>query len=63
MLINYVLAFTLATLSVIAVDDLKLGRIVDVTASQSKLMKNKISRNISRLRFFVRVSKNKVKRS
>lgn len=62
MLMNYVLAFTLAMLSFIAIDDLRLSRFADVTVSQSKLMKNKISRNISKLRSYVGVGKNKANR-
>lgn len=63
MITHYVLAFTLAMLSIIAVEDLKVSRFVDVTVSQSKLMQNKISRNIRKLRASWYVHKKKVKRT
>lgn len=50
MLTHYVLAFAIATLSVIAFDDLNVSRYLGVPVAQSKIMQNKISRNIRKLR-------------
>ena len=61
MLTTYMLAFAIASLSVIAVEDLKLGRFFSVPVAQSKTIKNKISRNISRLRTSVKLQKNEQK--
>ena len=61
MLTTYMLAFAIASLSVIAVEDLKLGRFFSVPVAQSKTIKNKISRNISRLRTSVKLQKDEQK--
>ena len=61
MLTTYMLAFAIASLSVIAVEDLKLGRFFSVPVAQSKTIKNKISRNISRLRTAVKLQKGEQK--
>jgi len=63
MLTHYVLAFTLAALSVIAVDDLKVTRFLNASLTHPKLMQNKLSRNIRKLRASWYVHKKKVKRT
>ena len=63
MLTHYVLAFTLAMLSVIAVDDLKVTRFLNASLMHPKLMQNKLSRNIRKLRASWYVHKKKAKRT
>lgn len=61
MLTTYMLAFAIASLSAIAIDDLKLTRLFSVPVAQSKTIKNKISRNISKLRTVVKMQKDEGK--
>lgn len=62
MLTTYMLAFTLASLSAIAVDDLKIGRFVNASMTHTKIIQNKISRNIRYLRLVKQRKRNKLKR-
>ena len=63
MLVNYMLVFALAMLSIIAIEDLNVSRFMGVTVSHSKLMQNKLSRRIKRLRVSLYVIKRKVRRT
>lgn len=48
-MIIYMVAFVIASLSAIAVEDLKLGYNSRASLTQSKLMKNKLSSKINKL--------------
>jgi hypothetical protein len=63
MLTHYVLAFAIATLSVIAFDDLNVTRFLGVPVAQSKIMQNKLNRNIRKLRASWYIHQKKVKRA
>lgn len=63
MLTHYVLVFALAMLSIIAIDDLNLSRLVGVTVSHSKIIHIKICRNIRRLRLSWYVHQRKLRRA
>lgn len=62
-MIVYMLAFAIASLSAIAIDDLNLGRNPNVSLAHSMSFKNKISRNIRHLRATVYLQKKRLKRS
>jgi hypothetical protein len=62
-MIVYMLAFAIASLSFIAIDDLKISRHNGVTASHSTLKKNKLSRDIKYLYLKYHVKKRKLNRT
>lgn len=63
MLTTYMLAFAIASLSAIAVEDLKLGRFIAPSVTELKFKKDKISRSIKYLRLVRQRHKNKVNRA
>lgn len=63
MITHYMLALAIALLFIIAIDDLHIPSLLSVTRSQLKIMQNKISRNIRKLRVSIWVYQKRLKRA
>lgn len=63
MITHYMLALAIALLFIIAIDDLHTLRMLGASLTHSKLIQNKISRNIRKLRVSIWMYQKRLKRA